>query len=74
MLRTEYLVEHNIYVVSLIVDGKKSKDVEFFFTTEDQQLEFIAAFFRNPMAAYFAYNRRVESPWLQSMAGGELFA
>lgn len=59
MLLTEYLEEHDLYLVIPVHNGKPDKENEFLFDNEDDQEEFIYFYFINPFAAIFAYHTRV---------------
>lgn len=55
MLVTEYIASHDVYIVTP-VHADKSLGQEFIFADAYEQECFVYAFFRNPMAAVFAYN------------------
>ena len=58
MLITEYIQAFDRYIVIPTIDGKPDPEMEFVFDTEDEQREFIQAWFKGPMAAIFAYQVR----------------
>lgn len=60
MLLTEYLPDHNLYLAIPIVDGHPGK-TECVFTTQEQLALFVTMYFRNPVAALFAYYQHEEN-------------
>lgn len=73
LLLTEYLEDHDLYMVIPVFDGKPSPDEEYMFSTEEDQKEFIDYYMKNPFSAVFAYNLRIENSQdetFYNMAGG----
>lgn len=60
ILLTEYLAAHDLYLVVPILDGHPSQDTEFLFSNELDQLEFIRFYMKNPTAAHFSYEARMQ--------------
>lgn len=55
MLLTEYLPEHDLYLVIPVINGNPDPEREFVFDNPEEQRFFIRAFFINEAAAVFAY-------------------
>lgn len=56
MLLTQYLAEHDVYMVIPVVNRRPDDNTEYVFADEKTQLEFIQAYNLNPYAAHFAYH------------------
>lgn len=60
LLLTEFLPEYNLYLVIPCIGNKPDPENEFVFEDEESQNEFMWFYFRNPVAAMFAYYSRLE--------------
>ena len=71
MLLAEYLPEHDIYLVIPVLDRKPDPNTEYVFTNEFEQALLIQAYYKNPVAAIFAYQTLAAQEYYnQYMSGG----
>lgn len=73
---SEYVEQHDLYIVVPVLDGHLSPDMEYVFASEEDQLEFINSYMRNPSTTHFAYEARMRAQAFeerhQALFGGVL--
>jgi len=55
LLTAQYIPGYDIYMVIPVIGRKEDPETEYVFPDEASQREFIQAYYRNPVAASYAY-------------------